>query len=216
MEKNGFPHPGELREAASKGDVEEVRALLRAGADCDDNLADEDESTALMWASGTPTSHRDVVELLVGAGADVNLADEDGTTALIEASVKGHRDVVEALLGAGADVNATSYCGFTPGGWSSLWTALMYAGNQDEDDSHRDVVELLVGAGGLEYYDDGDGLLIMDGDDGYRKIGSSLDPGLAKYRAANQDKMKECREKHRENYKLLKANKPMNNNQNHA
>ena len=103
MEKNGFPHPGELREAASKGDVEEVRALLRAGADCDDNLADEDESTALMWASGTPTSHRDVVELLVGAGADVNLADEFGGTALMLASWNGHRDVAELLVGAGAN-----------------------------------------------------------------------------------------------------------------
>ena len=111
MEKNGFPHPGELREAASKGDVEGVRALLRAGADCDDNLADEDESTALMWASGTPTSHRDVVELLVGTGANVNQAteggrlSETGRTALMFASENGHRDVVDALVGAGADVN---------------------------------------------------------------------------------------------------------------
>ena len=66
------PRHGELREAASKGDVVEVRALLRAGADCDDNLADEDGDTALMWAS--EKGHRDVAELLVGEGADVNQA----------------------------------------------------------------------------------------------------------------------------------------------
>jgi len=63
MERNGrrfAPRPGELREAASKGDVEELRALLRAGADCDDKR--ENGWAALRWAS--QDGHRDVVELL--------------------------------------------------------------------------------------------------------------------------------------------------------
>jgi len=85
MERNGrrfAPRPGELREAASKGDVEELRALLRAGADCDDKR--ENGWAALRWAS--QDGHRDVVELLVGAGADVNRAEKSGWTALMKAS----------------------------------------------------------------------------------------------------------------------------------
>ena len=145
MERNGlrFPRPGELREAASKGDVEGVRALLRAGADCDDCAAgsrddsdsDLDGDTALMVAS--ENGHRDVVELLVGAGADVNQVDEDGWTALMCASNNGHREVVEALVGAGADVNLAKKNGET---------ALMLASQS----GRRDVVKVLVGANPVE------------------------------------------------------------------
>ena len=176
MEKSGrrFPRPGELCEAASKGDVEEVRALLRAGADCDDKHEDARERgsgwmreevrgmwTALMVAS--EKGHRDVVELLVGAGADVNQAGWCESTALMWASEKGHRDVVELLVGAGADVNRADKDGTT---------ALMEASEK----GHRDVAELLVGAGvDVNQADkDGDTALMMASRNGHRDVAELL------------------------------------------
>jgi len=151
MERNGrrfAPRPGELREAASKGGVEEVRALLRAGTDCDDKR--ENGGTAPFEAS--EKGHRDVAELLVEAGADVNRANVNGKMALMSASREGHRDVVKALLEAGADVNQANAWGY--GGM-----ALMKASHN----GHRDVVEALVGAGADVNQADEDGWTALIG-----------------------------------------------------
>src|SRR5208283_1812534 len=63
------------------------------------NLKDNEDNTALIWAS--INNNKDIVELLIKAGADLNLKDNRGMTALICASVNNHKDIAELLIKAG-------------------------------------------------------------------------------------------------------------------
>lgn len=121
-----------LMRAASRGNTDCVRALLKAGADV--NAKFKDGSTVLMWAScgGGRTG---CVKPLIAAGADVNVKNKDGDTALIWAAGWGDTEGVKALLEAGADVNAKNKRGET---------ALMAAADLEEN---TDCVKTLLKAG---------------------------------------------------------------------
>lgn len=101
--------------AAGLGKVEDVRELIKKGADVNAGGPATDQvpagCTALMLAAAR--NQQDVVRLLLSSGANPNQADEGGGTALIYASWKGHLDIVRILLEAGADVNATTRDGRT-------------------------------------------------------------------------------------------------------
>ena len=116
-----------LSVAASRGDLQEVKRLVGAGAEVDEiDGAVEDDWTALLEASGS--GHATVVRYLLEQGADVNRADTRwGRTALHEASSAGHANVVEVLLvwdaadegadesaGGRVDFNKESIDGATP------------------------------------------------------------------------------------------------------
>lgn len=81
--------------------LEMTKLLLENGADV--KVVDEDNWTALLWASwtGMPT----VVEELVKAGSDVNALDNQKQSALMIAAQRGNDKVVEILINAGADRN---------------------------------------------------------------------------------------------------------------
>lgn len=81
--------------------LEMTKLLLENGADV--KATDEDNWTALLWASwtGMPT----VVEELVKAGSDVNALDNQKQSALMIAAQRGNDKVVEILINAGADRN---------------------------------------------------------------------------------------------------------------
>ncbi|MGN0820935.1 MAG: ankyrin repeat domain-containing protein [Akkermansia sp.] len=95
-----------LMMAVRRGAVEEVKALLAAGAD----------PNAANWRKDTPLMHAcqhgyvEIVRMLLEAGADVNARDEDGWTALMGECVSkansGTR-IIEMLLERGADVTPT-------------------------------------------------------------------------------------------------------------
>lgn len=120
--------------AADDGNIDAVRALLRAGADVDAPLPGE--GTALIVAArngdlalvhallelgatvdlpsprdGNPLimaaqgGHHEVVDALIEAGADVNAVVRFDETPLINASRGGHLDIVQCLVEKGADVN---------------------------------------------------------------------------------------------------------------
>jgi len=123
-------------DAAMSGNREQVRALLRDGADV--NTAQADGMTALHWAAQkgdvelakvllyasanvrattriggyTPlliasrNGDAAMIDTLVSAGADANNATTNGTTALMLASAAGKADAVKRLLDKGASVNA--------------------------------------------------------------------------------------------------------------
>ncbi|XP_046983501.1 neurogenic locus notch homolog protein 4-like [Schistocerca americana] len=93
-----------LLQAAERGAVGELRALIAAGADV--GARGGGGWTALHW-----TAARGGVEaarLLVGAGAAVDARSDGGWTPLHYAAANGRAEVAAALLVAGADRGATA------------------------------------------------------------------------------------------------------------
>jgi len=75
------PNDNELSNVCFNGKVEEVRALLAAGANV--NATEGNDVTPMYMAS--QQGHADLVKLLLAAGANVNAACIDGTTPLLQA-----------------------------------------------------------------------------------------------------------------------------------
>lgn len=95
--------------AASKGHVEAVKLLLRAGAFVD--LTTVYGSTPLIRASRN--GRVEIVEILLAMGADVNHVNNYGSSSLMWASRGGHLEVMDKLIEALADVNLMAIDGDT-------------------------------------------------------------------------------------------------------
>ncbi|XP_049770186.1 ankyrin repeat domain-containing protein 65-like [Schistocerca cancellata] len=117
-----------LVQAAERGAVGELRALLAAGADV--GVRDELGRTALHWAACR--GDVEAARLLVGAGAAVDARDDFRWTPLHHATFCGQEEVAAALLAAGADRGATTGDG---GGRTALDLARQY--------NRRRLVEML-------------------------------------------------------------------------
>jgi ankyrin repeat protein len=99
-----------VADAAMRGDVDEVRELLRTGADV--NAAQGDGMTALHWAADNGDAG--IAQILVYAGASLESITRLGSfTPLMVASREGNTDVIVALLGAGAKIDAVTETGET-------------------------------------------------------------------------------------------------------
>ncbi len=118
----------EIHKAASGGDLEKVKALLK---DNPDLVFSKDRVGKTPLYLAAVTGHKDVVKFLLASKADVNAKDISGQTPLCGVALSGHKDMVELLLASKADVNAKANNGHTP-----LHEAA-YGGN-------KDVVELLL------------------------------------------------------------------------
>ena len=102
------PPDAPVADAAMRGDVDRVAALLRSGADV--NAAQGDGMTALHWAAYN--GQVALAETLLAAGADLEAVTRIGDyTPLHHAARHGFADVVEALLSAGAAVEAATSTG---------------------------------------------------------------------------------------------------------
>src|SRR5689334_1363712 len=101
-----------VADAAMRGDRDNVRTLLKQGADA--NAARGDGMTALHYAA--QRGDADLAAMLIYAGANVSSVTRIGAyTPLHLASQSGSLPVVQALLKAGADVKArTNTTGVTP------------------------------------------------------------------------------------------------------
>jgi len=121
-----------LVEAAQKGDVDEVMALLNEGVDV--NAVVRGDGTALLVAARHGRTN--LVRLLLDRGADANIGVEGDGNPLIMAASRGHRDIVTMLLDRGADVNAA-----VPGDGN----ALIMAGRHGQ----LDLVTLLLDRGAV-------------------------------------------------------------------
>ncbi|XP_072044726.1 uncharacterized protein, partial [Amphiura filiformis] len=99
-----------LRQAALKGDYDEVQRLLDSGVN--PTRADDKGRTALHFA--TTKGNQQMVKLLLDNGADVNQKDSIGNTPLHLAAVGSHIDVVTALLQSGANAHELDRGGHTP------------------------------------------------------------------------------------------------------
>lgn len=107
-----LPSETPVADAAMHDDAEQVRSLLRDGADV--NAAQGDGMTALHWAAENGSV--EIVEMLVSAGANTGAVTRLGDyTPLHLASKGGFGDLVGALLRAGADADiVTSTGGIAP------------------------------------------------------------------------------------------------------
>ena len=94
---------GRLHQAASDGNLDEIRRLLQSDHIKLINVFDEMSLTPLMCAARG--GHVEAVKLLIAAGADVNAYDASriGNTALNEVAGDGAFEMIEVLLEAGAD-----------------------------------------------------------------------------------------------------------------
>ncbi len=127
----GAPADSPVADAAERGDLAEVRSLLRSGADV--NAAQSDGMTALHWAAAD--GHAEIARTLLYAGATVRSTTRlGGYTPLHLAARSGDAEIAAILLDAGADPNA-----FTSTGVS----ALHFAADADA----AGVVEALVESG---------------------------------------------------------------------
>ena len=124
--------------AASRGNVETVRALLASGAD---PFMTTDKGTAPLhvatwggspyagdWTEDQKKNLLDVTRLLVEKGADVNSTGEHGWTALHGAAYKGVDAVVQFLVQQGARLDVFDEYGQTP---LSIANAVITPGSKD-------------------------------------------------------------------------------------
>ena len=126
------PPDAPVADAAMRGDVDAVRALIDQGADV--NGAQGDGMTALHWAAENGSAA--TAELLLNAGANLSAVTRlGGYTPLHLAAKAGSAEVVRALLAAGANPRAAT----TTGGA----TALHFAAAAGSDDA----VKALIGHG---------------------------------------------------------------------
>ena len=97
----GAAEPSPVADAAEKGDLAAVKALLAKKADV--NAPQPDGATAIQWAAYA--NNLDLADVLIKAGADVKLANHDGATPTFLAATNGNAKMLAKLLAAGADPN---------------------------------------------------------------------------------------------------------------
>ena len=153
----------ELITAIRQGKIEEVKKLVKKGADV--NLVYNKRHTPLMTA--IYGGNLDIIKLLVDKGADVNLKTEKGGTALTVAASMGSQEVCDLLISQKADIEAVDNEGKTPlmnavynkqkelanyliekgadvnAKEPNGWTALMFAAMLGETESVKNLIKAL-------------------------------------------------------------------------
>jgi len=98
-----------IYQAASMGDIEQIKLHVARGTDL--NKPDADQNTALGIA--IRGMRAEVVKLLVDAGADVTKPSRD-VPPVIMATAHNSAEIVDFLVSRGADVESTNASGMTP------------------------------------------------------------------------------------------------------
>jgi len=125
----------ELVDAAARGDLARVRALVVAGGNVNWQNARKDSVFLVASARG----HAPIVQLALDYGADLKSTNRYGGTALIPACHYGHVEVVKLLLQTQIDVNHVNDLG-----WTALLEAVMLG---DGGPRYQEIVNLLLRRG---------------------------------------------------------------------
>lgn len=139
-----------LHEAAKTGDVRSLRKSLRSGSALDVNELDDEDRTALHYASNSL-----IAERLINAGAVIDLEDAEGCTPLHRAVADRRLDVVWLLLTHDARTDTRDDDGKTPmahaRGCPPAESMLRYGTSTSllraVEADRADIVEALIGAG---------------------------------------------------------------------
>lgn len=100
----------ELHAAAWAGSLEEVRCLIKKGANA--NCVDSAGETPLHGAAAW--GHAETVHLMLTLGANPNVAEAAGLTPLHWAASHGNIETVKVFVSAGAVILAKDHRGLTP------------------------------------------------------------------------------------------------------
>ncbi|MFQ5937799.1 MAG: ankyrin repeat domain-containing protein [Acidiferrobacterales bacterium] len=87
-----------LHDAARKGDLDQVKQLIAAGA----NVNAKDKNGITPLHSAAVGNHREVAQALIASGADVNSKTNNGMAPLHLATFWGHAEMVALLKQHGA------------------------------------------------------------------------------------------------------------------
>ncbi|XP_069587155.1 ankyrin repeat domain-containing protein 12 isoform X1 [Ranitomeya imitator] len=99
-----------LHMAAIRGDISQVKELIRLGA----NVKVKDFAGWTPLHEACNMGYYDVAKLLIAAGADVNTQGLDDDTPLHDAASSGHRDIVKLLLRHGGNAFQANKHGARP------------------------------------------------------------------------------------------------------
>lgn len=132
----------QLRDAASAGDLAELKRLVQEGVPVNDRSAFN--NTALLYAA--MHGKRECLRFLINNGADVNIANDSGYTPLICAAKIGDHEAVKMLLEAGAETGHALKDDEDDSTPKTQRTALTLAARNQ----HPRVVELLEGVSTMQ------------------------------------------------------------------
>jgi ankyrin repeat protein len=90
-----------LLEGAHDGNIEQVIAALKAGAEIE--VVDNRGMTPIIWAA--LRGHQDVVKVLLEKGANINSTNWAGWTPLMQACAQRHEELARFLVEQGADIH---------------------------------------------------------------------------------------------------------------
>ena len=126
----------QFAQAASRGDVIEVKRMLEARTDVNEATL---RGTALHEACRR--GHFEIAQLLCDAGASIDSCDITGDTPLHCSVSHGHVSIATLLISLRADVRAREVAGATP--LQCATTSVFIR----SDDARRTLIELLLAAG---------------------------------------------------------------------
>ena len=121
-----------LHEAAKAGNIDQIKSLIKKGANINSLASDTGMMTPLHEAA--IAGHKDVVEILLDHGARVDALDNMALTPLHCAAKNGHTDIAGLLIERGANVSSKDLFSAT---------ALHNASQK----GHREIMELLIAKG---------------------------------------------------------------------
>lgn len=168
-----------LVEAAARGDLTQVQALVAGGAP----IESRDARGRTPVLAATAGNHVAVARWLIARGADVNAQDHQQDSAFLLAGASGHTEILRATLAAGANLKSTNRYGGTaliPAchyghvetvrvlldtaididhvnrlGWTALLEAVILG---DGGAAHTEIVRLLIARGAKVNLADGQGV----------------------------------------------------------